>query len=119
MHGLPADFDGSFLTDCTLEQICVNENQISLHFDRDVVITLESEYLCVAPVSESDDDISQVVPAFQPTLIQLIGQSVVEVAGAKDGTLSMTFRSGHRLTLFDTPQYESYQIRRGQHVIIV
>ena len=118
MYGLPKDFDGSPLIGRRLEQICFNENQISLQFDADVVITIGSRYayqdatpVLGAPTSS--------VPALQSNLMQLLGQTIERVEGTSDGTLSMFFANGDRLMCFDDPHYESYQIREGARVIIV
>lgn len=119
MYGLPADFDGTFLIGRTLEQICFSENQISLHFDADVGVTIESAYAYQEDVAAAEKTPTHSVPASQSNLMQLLGQTIGRVEGASDGTLSLLFTNGHRLWCFDNPQYQSYQIRDGARVIIV
>ena len=118
MYGLPQDFDGKFLIGRTLEQICFNANQISLQFDADVAITIESRYSYqdAAPAVSTP---TSSVPALQSNLMQLLGQTVERVEGTSDGTLSLLFTNGHRLRCFDDPHYESYKIRNGARVVIV
>jgi hypothetical protein len=44
MHGLPKDFDGSFLVGCTLELVCFAEYQVNLHFGDKSCISIFSAY---------------------------------------------------------------------------
>jgi hypothetical protein len=118
MYRLPTDFDGKFLIGRRLEQICFNENQISLQFDADVAITIENGYAyqdIPSPVSTAANSI----PAMQSNLMQLVGHTISRVEGTNDGTLWLVFENGHQLRCFDNPRYESYQIRNGALVIIV
>jgi len=120
MYGLPADFDGDFLIGRTLEQICLNQNQIALHFDGDVDLTLEGEYTYRGVLSRADEKSAPLkVPVFDSNLAQFVGQVVMKATGTKDGTLTLVFQRDDRLLCFDTPYYESYQIRHGQRVIVV
>jgi Family of unknown function (DUF6188) len=118
MYGLPANFNGSFLVGRILEQICFTENQISLNFDQDIAITLEGEYEHHDTSSVAADTRLR-VPACSATLTRLIGESVVEMATSEGRNLMLTFSNGHRVTCLDIPNYESYQIRRGDDVVIV
>ena len=116
MYGLPADFDGGFFVGRVLEQVCFNENQISLRFDSDVGITIEGAYAYQdTPVAEDARTLH--VPASSSSLMQLLGHSVSRVENTREGTLSLFFDNA--LRCFDTPHYESYQIRHGARVIIV
>ena len=116
MHGLPATFDTAFLLNRTLEEICFTENQILLLFDMDVQITLEGAYSHSERGTESEP---LHVPASTSKLMQLAGHTIVRAASTADGTLSMFFDNGHRLTCLDTPQYESYRVRHRSQEIIV
>jgi len=118
MHRLPPDFDGEFLVGRLLEQVCFNENQVSFRFDDDVAITIEGAY------SYQDNSLAVPVPtihvpAATSNLMQLLGHSVSSVKATQDGTLLLFFDNDHVLRCFDTPNFESYQIRHGAHVIIV
>jgi Family of unknown function (DUF6188) len=115
--GLPLGLDGAFLIGRGLEQICFNENQISFHFDAAVGIIIEGGYsyqVAAVPVSGP----TAFVPALHSNLMELLGQTISRVEVTSDGTLALFFANGHQLKCFDNPQYESYQIRNGDRVII-
>ena len=118
MYGLPADSDCGFFVGRVLEQVCFNENQISLRFDSDVGITIEGAY-AYQDTAVAEDASTLHVPASSSSLMQLLGHSVSRVESTREGTLSLVFDNGHGLRCFDTPHYESYQIRHGARVIIV
>lgn len=119
MYGLPMNFSATFLNGRTLEQICFNQNQISLHFDSEVTITIESAFAHQQPESEEEVKLLE-VPVLQSDLMQLLGRSVSRASGTDDGTLVLVFENGHTLKCFDTSrEFESYQIRHGTSVIIV
>lgn len=113
MYGLPKDFDGSFLVGRTLGLLCFSQNQMSLHFDDDVTIAIESAFAYkTAQVID--------VPVHESDLMELLGTAVASVQGDANGTLSLLFNNGQTLKLYDTTkQYESYTITYGGKVIIV
>lgn len=118
MYGLPENFDCSFFSGRIVEMLCVNANQIYLHFDRDVTLTLEGKY------SLQKVDIALLklveVPYVEPDLFKLIEQAVSRVVARTDGTLSLTFANGFTLNCYDeTNLYESYRIRNGDQITIV
>jgi hypothetical protein len=113
MHGLPKDFDGTFFIGRTLEMVCFNENQVYLHFDAKLTITIESAFAY-------KDELLVKVPVHDSNLMELLGSSVLTWQGDKDGTLSLTFERGRTLKVYDTTkQYESYTISYEGKVIIV
>jgi hypothetical protein len=118
MYGLPADFDGKILIGRNLEQVSFTENQILLNFDRDVSIDIGSAF-SHRPL-ESIFTARTEVPVTVSDLMWLLGRSVSDASGDDEGTLRVRFDNGHIVEIFDTsPQYESYQIRYGEKVIIV
>lgn len=119
MYGLPENFDGSFLIGRTLEMICFNANQIYLHFDGQVTITIEGSFSHQRAQSGSDTQVLS-VPVSESDLMQLLEHKITGVSGEKDGTLTLVFDDGQILKCYDQlPNYESYQIRHGEKVIIV
>ena len=113
MYGLPKDFDGSFLVGRTLEMVCFSQNQVYLHFDEDIIITIESAFSC---------NTEQVVdvPVQDSNLMRLVGSAVSVVQGDTNGTLSLLFDNGQTVKVYDTTkQYESYTISYGGKTIIV
>ncbi|MHC4525129.1 MAG: DUF6188 family protein [Planctomycetota bacterium] len=113
MYGLPKDFDGTFLVGRTLEMVCFAQYQVFLHFDPEITITIESSFSY-----QSDQMIS--VPVKKSDLMNLLGISVKEVQGDKNGTLSLTFTNGEILKIYDnSEQYESYRIAyKGTEIIV-
>ena len=118
MYGLPKEFDGKFLVGRTLEMVCFNQNQVYLHFDAKVTITVESAFSHQGARGEAIRLIE--LPVEVSDLMVLLESSVSDVEGSKDGTLSLFFDNGHILRIYDdSPQYESYKIENGDAVIIV
>ena len=118
MYGLPKDFDCAFLVGRTLEMICFAANQIYLHFDQKIMITIEGEYSFqkerVAPLQ------ILVVPAVECNLMTLLEQSVISASGKEDGTLALVFQNGSVFRCYDrTENYESYRIKNGKKITIV
>jgi hypothetical protein len=113
MYGLPKDFDGSFLVGRILEMVCFSQNQVYLHLEGKVAITIESAISC------GDDQIVY-VPVKRSNLMEFLGASVSAVRGDDRGTLSLFFDNGQTLKIFDTTkQYESYTITHGDKNIII
>lgn len=119
MYGLPEDFDRQILIGRTLDQICVAANQVTLHFDGDVDITLEGPYSYLDRKRAVEGTAAAVDGERVSWLLHLLGQSVAQVDAGKDGTLSLKFSAGAWLKCIDTPHYESYHVRVGQRVITV
>ena len=52
--------------------------------------------------------------------VALLGTTIASFEGHEDGTLILVFSSGDRLTIPDSSrEYESYQITRPGHTIVV
>lgn len=118
MYGLPVDFDGSFLVGRNLEMICFSSNQIYLHFDNQVTVTIEGEFSYQPQRCEADAQPSH-IPIMESKLMQLLEHSISEAAGDEDGTLTLVFDNGHVLKCFDASDYESYQINYGTGRLII
>lgn len=119
MYGLPENFDASFFVGRTLEMICFNANQIYLHFDDEITITIEGSFSHQHARSSVNPRVVS-VPAEQSDLMRLLEHKVVSVSADPDGTLTLDFDDGQIFTCYDqTPSYESYQIKHGDEVIIV
>ncbi len=119
MYGLPEDFDTSFLLGKRLELICFSENTANFHFDGGLRFTIESAYAHQSSEPGAVDQLNE-VPVLSSTIMQLLGSSIVDGAGTKDGTLILTFENGHKLKFFDTSrEYESYVIDFNGTTIIV
>src|SRR5687767_10308176 len=119
MYGLPKDFDGTFLVDRCLELVCFSENQVFLHFDQDITITIEAAFTHqTSRVAANPLPIT--VPASESRLMTLLGHAVASVASDSNGTLILIFDSGHVVKCYDTSHnYESYRIKRSDTLIVV
>jgi hypothetical protein len=117
MYGLPRNFDLSFLHGRRLQMLCFNANQIYLHFDHAVTITIEGSY----SLQRNRIEVQQVlsVPRAEPTLLQLIEHTLAGASSDDGRTLALTFDDGALLKLYDDEKYESYKIQRGPSVTIV
>jgi hypothetical protein len=118
MYGLPKDFDCNCFVGHALEMICVNANQIYLHFDGKTVITIESKY-AVRKKQDANILVSE-VPFVETKLFSLIEQKIIAATAREDGTLTLAFGNDFLLSCYDrSDQYESYQIKLGDKTIIV
>lgn len=119
MYGLPENFEGSFLIGRNLEMICFNANQVYLHFDGDVTITIEGTFSHQQAQAQSNAIVIS-LPVSESDLMQLLEHKISAISGDKDGTLTLVFDDGQILRCYDQfPNYESYQIRYGDKVTIV
>lgn len=119
MYGLPVNFDGSFLVGHTLEMICFNWNQIYLHFDNQLTIKIEGEF-SYGPRLGDELDVKPVrMPITESKLMHLLERSISQATGNENGTLTIIFDNGHTLRCFESPGYESYEIKRGADRLIV
>ncbi|MFH1230488.1 MAG: DUF6188 family protein [Planctomycetota bacterium] len=119
MYKLPKNFDGNFLIGCVLEQICFNQNQLCLHFNNNVSITIEGSFSYGQEDSEANHKIIN-IPIKESDIMQLLGIPVSKAYGDKNGTLYLIFNNGYSLRCYDSSsQYESYQIKYGDTLIIV
>ena len=110
MFGLPSDFDTNCFLGRVLELICINENTVYFHFDREILISVESAYAYHGGELEAIELLVE-IPEFNSKILKLLGCSVNSTQGTAEGTLILEFEEGKKLKIFDTsPQYESYHI---------
>lgn len=118
MYGLQLGLDLSFFVGSSLSQVCIGANELTLNFDSDVSVTVESRIAITSPGrgTEQFDDLR----ASAGLLAELLERQVITAEGYPDGTLRLQFETGQILDLYDTSDaYESYQIRHGSEVIVV
>src|SRR5258708_11362733 len=112
MYGLPKDFDGASLVGRSLQQICFGQYEISLRFDENLMIQVESSLRYQDRSALAPETIE--LPALQSNLMQLLGHSIAKASGDKQGTLTLEFEDGQILQcLEESSPYESYQIIQG------
>ncbi len=118
MYGLPNDLDLSFLVGVTLLQVCVGANEVILHFDGEVSITIESRFRVRG--TNGHDAVFEDKPSSAASLAELLSDSIVDCLGHQDGTLRLSFAKGGLLEVYDSLEhYESYQIQHGQDIHVV
>jgi hypothetical protein len=107
MYKFPADFDPAIFGGRTLEMVCINANQVYLHFNDDL-------YVC-AECSFWHETLGKIVSAVQIPpencdILQLL-EHTVQRARIKNGdVLILTFDNGTSLQLHPQPGYEGYRV---------
>jgi hypothetical protein len=119
MYKLPKGFDASIFVGCSLELVCFSSNNVTLHFSKTIVITVESTFMHYDKLSKVAPSVVT-IPVAQSDIMQLLGHSVRDAAGDEQGTLVLVFDHNRILEIYDSSsQYESYQIRHGDQLIVV
>ncbi len=116
MNGLPPDFDASFIAGSTIIQICVGANEVILRFAEDIDIVIECDVDISMPTrSISTGSAAEIATAF----MGMLPQRVISARGSVSGDLTLVM-DDLALTIHDSsPEYESYQIRHGEDLIVV
>ncbi len=118
MYGLPSDLDLSFLMHACLLQVCIGANEVILKFDREVTITIESRFRVRG--ANGHEAVFEDAPSSAACLVELLSDSITDVLGHQDGTLSLSFAQGGLVEIYDSSKhYESYQIQHGQDIHVV
>lgn len=118
MYRLPPETDLAFLRGARLLQVCIGVNEVILHFDDDLRITLLSDF-AVAPKGEASARYTEPA-AGCPALVRLLDEGIADAAVAAHGGLILRLDSGAMIEAFDTSdQYESFWIEGKQRRIIV
>lgn len=118
MYRLSALEDLSFFRGIDLLQVCVGKNELILNFDKNVRVTILSDFAVelVGGLGQRFDDPVE----GSKVLVSLLHESVAEAQATPDGDLRIRFVSGSCLLVFDTSsQYESFLIRHGTREIVV
>lgn len=118
VHGIPDSDTFAFIEGRVLEQLCFGQPSLILNFDDDLSITVEGSLGIALPGAEeiTVDDALGVAS----TLVRLISDVVADTGVSDSRSISLTFGGGQILRLIDnSEQYESFQIRHGDHLIIV
>lgn len=119
MYGLPADVDLSFLVGAEVIQVCIGSQQAQIHFfPEGISIFVETDITFRGPAGQVSRYES--IPESGPSLITLLHDVVKEARAETPRTLRLEFASGAVLQIEDTSeQYESFQIKHGDLLIVV
>jgi hypothetical protein len=120
MYSLPKDTDLSFLIKKQLHQVCIGSNDLILNFDGgEVRISIISE--CIFHDNSGEAILIDRYPANASVVCQLLGSTVMKQMRARGGkALLLEFSNGQSLEIIDdSDQYESFQIKHGDRLIVV
>jgi len=118
MHGLPEKLDFQIFSGRLLEMVCITINQLYLHFDGDLFLTIEASY----SFQETPDACLAIreIPTFDNRLLSLLGQTITQASKEDGGTLVIGFSSGALFKCYDpTSLYEAYRITLGKNQYII
>jgi len=120
MYGLKKEIDLSFLTGRELIQLAIGVYQVQFGFDEDVRISVESEFRYFDGQAEWTWRPEPGSSSIAARAVALLGATIESFGSNIDGTLTLAFSNQHRLTILDSSkEYESYDITRPGHTIIV
>jgi hypothetical protein len=114
MYGLKKEVDLSFLAGRELVQVGIGSFQVQFHFDEDVAVSVEAEFRYFDGQQEWVWRQEPSSPQVAGRTVAILGASITKFESSENGTLSLTFSNGHRLTMVDSfKEYESYAINRS------
>jgi hypothetical protein len=120
MYGLRKDLDLNFLSGRELIQVAIGLYQISFRFDEDLAISVEGEFRYFDGQGEWIWKSEQGAAQLAAKTVSLLGATIQSFEGEGNGTLSLVFSNGHRLTILDSSKdYQSYDITRPGSTIVV
>ena len=120
MYGLKRDIDLSFLNGRDVVQVAIGVYEIIFGFDEDVRITAYSQFSYFAGQEEWIWKPEPGAAQIASRTVSLLGAKIQSFEGQENGTLTLVFSNGHRLTIPDSSkEYESYQITRPGVTIVV
>lgn len=114
MNGFPPGTSLEFFTGCRLNQICVGERELILHFDPPVTLFLACEFVL------DQGQRTMAAPESASLLFAILGKKATRARQVGPGDIAIEFESGHLLTVYDSEtQFESYHITLPDLVIVV
>ena len=117
MYKLSNKTDVDFLRQQQLQTICFAEYSLYLHFDDEIVITVEGQFQHKAGRGKKQN---YSFPIETSCLMRLLGTSVRRIEIKNEEDLLLEFSNGDLLLLEgQNGPYEAYQIRHGGGLIIV
>ena len=118
MYGVPKDLDLSGFVGATLIQVCLGESQIQFHFHPKGSFLVEGSWELVDTAGNPVDKVQDHSDRDEYRVHRLLGQAVIAWAIDSPSSLSLTFRNGLTLRLYDdSEQYESFSIQPGDIIV--
>jgi Family of unknown function (DUF6188) len=120
MYGLRKNVDLSFLNGRQVEQIAIGTYQIIFGFDEDVKISAYIEFRYFDGEEEWIWKPEPSAAQIAGRSVSLLGSKIRTFEGQENGTLTLVFSNGRRLTILDSSkEYESYDITCPGQTIVV
>lgn len=117
MYGFPPQNELSNLISKNLIQICCTANQINLHFDSDISISIEADQF---QVIKNKEIIEIGIPINNLTVFELLEHTVTQIETKNsNSTLELHFNDNYKIILTDDKDYESYHISINKKEIII
>ena len=120
MYGLGKDLNLNFLNGRQVGQVAIGLSEVSFGLDEDVAITAYSEFSFFDGQREWTWKPEEGAAQTAARTVSLLGATIERFEGQENGTLSLEFSNGQRLTILDSSkEYESYDITRPGSTIVV
>jgi hypothetical protein len=120
MYGLKKEIDLNFLNGRELIQVAIGLYRISFRFDEDVAISVEGEFTYFDGQAEWTWKSEAGAMQIASRTVSLLGATILSFEGHENGTLSLVFSNGQRLTILDSSkEYQSYDITWPGVTIVV
>jgi len=118
VYGLPPDLDLSFWSGTTLDQLCIGQNDVQLHFSQPVVsLSAQTSYRVTTSTGRTT---YKSPPKGASQLVELLGLPVIRAFDSGEGTLRIEFGNAISVEFFDEdPNYECYQVQHDGRLIVV
>lgn len=118
MYGLPPDLDLSFWSGSTLNQVCIGQNDVQLHFSLPPVsLSSQTSYRVTTSTGSATYEKSRTGASH---LVELLGMTVTRASDRGQGTLRIEFGESVSVEVFDEdPNYECYQVKHDGQLIVV
>jgi hypothetical protein len=118
MYGLDTTIDLSFLKGREILQVAIGIHDVQFVFDKDVKISITGLFRCICRAATSEWQPG--APQAAAPALRLLGATVEQVHGQRDGTLELKLSTGDRLMVLDnSKEFESYTITRPGETIVV
>jgi len=120
MYGLNKNLDLSFLRGRQVEQVAIGTYQIIFGFDEDVKISTYIEFRYFDGQEECVWKPEPGAAQLASRTVSLLGAKIQSFESQENGTLTLVFSNGHRVTILDSSkEYESCDITRPRLTIVV
>ena len=118
MYGVPADLPVQRFVGDFLSQICIGMDGIHFNFGRSGTISVGGRWELLDGVGRVIDCARDHDKRDAYRVHALFNQDVTNSCIDPPHSFSLTFSSGHRLTVYDdTPHYESFSIQPGNILV--